>query len=354
MLYLTKWTIRKREGITLKILSIVVPCYNSAAYMDRCVQSLLLGGSDVEIILVDDGSKDKTPEKIDNYQARYPGIITAVHQENGGHGQAVNTGIEHATGHYVRVVDSDDWLDGKAFPKVMEFLRKSIEEDMQLDMLITNYMYDKQNVKHKKIMQYRKCVPTNCIFTWEDTHFPFGKYLLMHSVIYRTTLVRDEAKLKLPAHTFYVDNLYVFEPLQYVKNMYYLDVTLYHYFIGREDQSVNEKVMIGRIDQQIFVNKRMIDYYTDNVEMKSHIGKYMEKYIEVITSVSSILLIRDGSREALNKKKELWHYIKEKNPKLYHKLMRGALGMGLHLPGKLGRRAAVDVYRMARKIYGFN
>lgn len=67
MLYLTKWTIRKREGITLKILSIVVPCYNSAAYMDRCVQSLLLGGSDVEIILVDDGSKDKTPEKIDNY-----------------------------------------------------------------------------------------------------------------------------------------------------------------------------------------------------------------------------------------------------------------------------------------------
>ena len=102
----------------MKILSIVVPCYNSAAYMDRCVQSLLLGGSDVEIILVDDGSKDKTPEKIDNYQARYPGIITAVHQENGGHGQAVNTGIEHATGHYVRVVDSDDWLDGKAFPKV--------------------------------------------------------------------------------------------------------------------------------------------------------------------------------------------------------------------------------------------
>lgn len=176
----------------------------------------------------------------------------------------------------------------------------------------------------------------------------------MHSVIYRTKLVRDEAKLKLPAHTFYVDNLYVFEPLQYVKNMYYLDVTLYHYFIGREDQSVNEKVMIGRIDQQIFVNKRMIDYYTDNVEMKSHIDRYMEKYIEVITSVSSILLIRDGSREALNKKKELWHYIKEKNPKLYHKLMRGALGMGLHLPGKLGRRAAVDVYRMARKIYGFN
>ena len=212
----------------MKTLSIVVPCYNSAAYMDRCVQSLLLGGSDVEIILVDDGSKDKTPEKVDNYQARYSGIIKAVHQENGGHGQAVNTGIEHATGHYVRVVDSDDWLDGKAFPKVMEFLRKSIEEDMQLDMLITNYMYDKQNVKHKKIMQYRKCVPTNCIFTWEDTHFPFGKYLLMHSVIYRTTLVRDEAKLKLPAHTFYVDNLYVFEPLPYVKNMYYLDVTLYH------------------------------------------------------------------------------------------------------------------------------
>ena len=338
----------------MKVLSIVVPCYNSAAYMDRCIQSLLLGGEDVEIILVDDGSKDKTAEKIDAYANRYPTLVKAVHQENGGHGQAVNTGIRHASGYYVRVVDSDDWLDGKAFPKVVAFLKKSIEDEMNLDMFITNYMYDKQGVKHKKIMEYRKCIPKNKVFSWDETHFTLRKYLLMHSVTYRTDLVRDEAKLELPAHTFYVDNLYVFEPLQHVKRMYYMDVTLYHYFIGREDQSVNEKVMISRIEQQLFVNRRMVDYFANNVDLKTSVGKYMERYLEVITAVSSILLIREGSKASLEKKKALWHYIKEHDLKLYHKLMRGALGIGLHLPGRLGRRTAIDIYRLARKIYGFN
>ena len=331
-----------------------MPCYNSAAYMDRCVQSLLLGGSDVEIILVDDGSKDKTPEKVDNYQARYSGIIKAVHQENGGHGQAVNTGIEHATGHYVRVVDSDDWLDGKAFPKVMEFLRKSIEEDMQLDMLITNYMYDKQNVKHKKIMQYRKCVPTNCIFTWEDTHFPFGKYLLMHSVIYRTKLVRDEAKLKLPAHTFYVDNLFVYQPLPFVSTLYYLNVDLYRYFIGREDQSVNEKVMISRIDQQIKVNKMMIDC-CDVMQLKSRkLRNYMVKYLTMITTVSTVLLIKSGTEEHLQKKNELWAYLKQKNPELYKAVKHTTLGTFMEMDSIAGKKIITLGYSISQKLFGFN
>ena len=322
--------------------------------MDRCVQSLLLGGSDVEIILVDDGSKDKTPEKIDNYQARYPGIITAVHQENGGHGQAVNTGIEHATGHYVRVVDSDDWLDGKAFPKVMDFLRKSIEEDMQLDMLITNYMYDKQNVKHKKIMQYRKCVPTNCIFTWEDTHFPFGKYLLMHSVIYRTTLVRDEAKLKLPAHTFYVDNLYVFEPLQYVKNMYYLDVTLYHYFIGREGQSVQTDVMIKRVDQLRLVNRLMTEATPERGTVPEGLYRYMIHFLAIESCVTSTFLILSRDPANYVKKTELWDAIDAYSPAIGKDVRSQLMSRALNLPGKTGRWIVRNGYLIAERIVGFN
>lgn len=81
----------------------------------------------------------------------------------------------------------------------------------------------------------------------------------MHSVIFRTKLLKD-CGLKLPEHTFYVDNIFVFEPLPYVKKMYYMDVNFYRYYIGRADQSVNEQVMIGRIDQQLKVNKIMVDY----------------------------------------------------------------------------------------------
>ena len=95
-----------------KLITFAVPCYNSAAYMDHCVETLLQGGDDIEIILVDDGStKDDTPAICDRYQAEYPDIVRAIHQENGGHGEGVNQGLRHAQGMYYKVVDSDDWLD---------------------------------------------------------------------------------------------------------------------------------------------------------------------------------------------------------------------------------------------------
>ena len=117
-----------------------------------------------------------------------------------------------------------------------------------------------------------------------------------------------------------MDNLYVFEPLPYVKNMYYLDVNFYRYYIGRQDQSVNETVMISRIDQQIRVTKLMIDYL---VGRKSELVKnrrlyqYMRNYLEIIMTVSSVLLIRSGTTEHLEKKKELWEYLKGKDKRLY-------------------------------------
>ena len=108
----------------MKLLSIAVPCYNSEGYMRNCIESLLPGGDEVEIIIVDDGStKDRTAEIADEYAAKYPGIVKAVHQENGGHGQAVNTGLKHATGLYFKVVDSDDWLDKENYPKVLDKCR---------------------------------------------------------------------------------------------------------------------------------------------------------------------------------------------------------------------------------------
>ena len=124
---------------------------------------------------------------------------------------------------------------------------------------MSNYVYEKQGVKRKTVIHYRHTIPVEQIFTWDDVkRFPLSQYILMHSVIYRTSLLH-ECRLCLPEHTFYVDNLYVFKPLPYVKTIYYLDVNFYRYFIGRDDQSVNEANMIKRIDQQ-FVTKAMIDY----------------------------------------------------------------------------------------------
>ncbi len=112
----------------MKLLSVAIPCYNSADYMEHAVETLLTGGEDMEIIIVDDGSKDETAVIADKLAARYPTMIKAIHQENGGHGQAVNTGLAAATGIYFKVVDSDDWVDTDALEKVLELLRSVVEE----------------------------------------------------------------------------------------------------------------------------------------------------------------------------------------------------------------------------------
>lgn len=325
--------------------------------MSKCVESLLAGGADVEILIVDDGSTDKTGSIADEYEAKYPGIVKALHQENGGHGAAVNTGLKNASGLYFKVVDSDDWVKESAYRKILQTLRDAAGANPVLDMLISNFVYEKEGEKKHKVMKYHHALPKDRMFTWDEVkHFHKGQYILMHSVIFRTKLLK-ECGLRLPEHTFYVDNLFVFEPLPYVKTMYYLDVNFYRYYIGREGQSVNEQIMISRIDQQICVNKMMLDYL---IQKKAEIYKqrkmriYMVNYLEIITVISSILLIRADTEESLAKKKELWDTIRQKDILLYIRLRYGIMGNSMNLPGKGGRKISVEGYKLCQRFFKFN
>lgn len=338
----------------MKILSIVVPCYNSQEYMRKCIDSLLVGGEDIEILVINDGSCDSTGEIADEYARLYPTIVKAVHQENGGHGEAVNTGLKNASGLYFKVVDSDDWVNEEAYNKILEVLKSVIGGPQILDMLISNFVYEKQGAKRKKVMSYRTAFPKDTIFTWDKVrYFLKGQYILMHSVIYRTKLL-IECGLVLPKHTFYVDNLFVYQPLPYVHTMYYLDVNFYRYYIGREDQSVNEAVMIKRIDQQIRVNKLMIDSFDFKKITSKKLRKYMISYLDIIMTVSSIMLIRSGTEENYEKKLELWRYLKKSDHALFYKIRFGLLGRTMNLPGKSGRSVSVAAYKLTRKFFGFN
>lgn len=341
----------------MKLLSFTVPCYNSAAYMEKCIESLLAGGEDVEILIVDDGSTDDTAEIADRYQEQYPTVVKAIHKTNGGHGSAVNTGMEYASGLYFKVVDSDDWVKYEAYMEILKVLRNLAGGEKVLDMLISNFVYEKVGENRHKVMRYKHTLVQEELFTWDDIkHFRKGQYILMHSVIFRTKLLR-ECGLKLPEHTFYVDNLYVFEPLIHVRNMYYLDVNFYRYYIGRTDQSVNEDIMIGRIDQQIKVNKMMVDYMVEHknkIAANKKLSQYMLSYLDIITTVSSILLIRSNTEENLEKKKELWEYIKKKDWFLHRKLRFGLLGQFTNLPGKSGRLLSVEGYKICRRFFNFN
>lgn len=338
----------------MKILTITVPCYNSTEYMDRCIRSLLVGGDDVEILIIDDGStKDDTYEVAKKYEEAYPGIVRAIHQENRGHGGAVNTGIENATGKYFKVVDSDDKVATLAFSKVLEHL-KGLESEGGVDMFLSNYIYDKEGAKKKALMRYQHVMPEGRIFTWEESK-KLGptQYVLMHSIIYRTELLR-ECGLKLPEHTFYVDNLYAFIPIPYVKRMYYLNENLYLYYIGREDQSVHESVMINRLDQQLAVNREMIEVMSENEHLTGRQKDFMIHSLSIIMTVSSIMCLRAGTPERLKDKDELWDLLKEKCPNEYLRIRWFITGAAMNTHTRLGHALTIGAYKLTQKRFGFN
>nr|MBR4280496.1 glycosyltransferase family 2 protein [Clostridia bacterium] len=336
----------------MKLLSVAVPCYNSAAYMRHCIDTLLTGGDEIEILIVNDGSfKDDTAAIADEYEAKYPGTCKAVHKENGGHGDACMFGLRAATGLYFKVVDSDDWVDEEALQKVLAAIRAN---QGKVDLFVANYVYEKEGAAHKHVVRYGNALSPERILTWDEVgNFQVGQYMLMHSLIYRRQLLLDSG-LELPKKTFYVDNLYAYHPLTLVKTIYYLDVDLYRYFIGRSDQSVNESVMISRIEQNIRVNKLMLDVYAKaNIENRKK-RNYMLKFLEIVICVSSILLVKGGSDEQLARKEQLWQEIKAEYPAVYKELRHRPLGIALHLPGKFGRQIMLWGYAISQRIFGFN
>lgn len=133
-----------------------------------------------------------------------------------------------------------------------------------------------------------------------------------------------------------------------------MDVNFYRYYIGREGQSVQEQVMIGRIDQQLKVTKLIIDD-CDVWKLKNKkLRNYMISYVEIMMTVSSILAIRSKTEENLAKKKELWQYLKAKDVRLYHRIRRSVMGNTMNLPGKGGRKISVAAYKIAQMVVGFN
>lgn len=342
-----------------KTITFGIPCYNSAAYMDKCIQSILEGSDyadDVQIVIVDDGSaKDDTPAKADEWQRRYPNIVKAVHQENGGHGVAVMKAVANADGVYFKNIDSDDWADADALKALLAKLREFIAADEQVDLVLTNYVYEHVEDNTRNAVNYRRQLPVGRVFGWNEIgHFKMWKYLLMHALTYRTETLR-RANLQMPPHTFYVDNIYAYVPFPLCHSLYYLDVDLYRYFIGREDQSVNEANMIKRVDQQLRVTRIMmnaVDVYALPPE-QNKLRAYMLNYFSMMMAISSIFLTLDGSKEALAKRKQLWDDLKAHDGHLYRRC-RFSVAEGCNLPGWLGSKISIGGYRIAQKLFKFN
>ena len=323
---------------------------------ERCVESLIASkrNDDIEVLIVDDGSSDGTLEMAKTFEARNPGIVRAIHQENKGHGGAVNTGIAAASGMYVKVVDADDWVGPESLEQVMAVLRGEVDKDEPLDMLVTNYVYDKVGKRNKHVVNFRHAMEPGKRLTWDDLgHFGLTEYILMHALIYRTAVVR-ESKMQLPEHTFYVDFIYAYQPFPWVKSLQYVDTPFYHYFIGRDGQSVQTDVMIRRVDQLRLVNQCMVRATPERGTVPDGLYRYMIHFLAIESSVASVFMILSREPENYEKKKAMWADIEAYSPTIYKDVRKKAMSRALNLHGSLGRFVIRKGYFVAEHVVGFN
>lgn len=300
----------------MKLLTVIVPVYNTEKYIKRCLDSLDNKeiNDKLEVLVVSDGSKDNAINIAKEYSKRLPDTFKIIEKENGGHGSTINKGLELATGKYFRVLDSDDWVDNVNF---VEFVKRL--EDQDADLVVTDYSKEFIYEGKSEEIVYKNLEPNKkYIFDKFDLNILNGEYFVMATSTYKTEVLR-KSNLKLMEKTFYVDMQYNVVPIPYVNSFVYFDLDIYRYFIGRLDQSVNTASFVKNHLNHDKVVKYLIDYYsnlTDISDTKKEYIKIILKYI-LFTHYSIYCIYFKKKRQGYKLVKEFDRYLYNKNKELY-------------------------------------
>lgn len=295
-----------------KILAIGIPSYNGEPYLDRCIPTFIDKELEdkIEVFIVNDGSKDKTKEIAEEYAKKYPKIIKVINKENGGHGSAVNAALYASNAKYYKVVDCDDWVDTKELIELVKFLETTDVDIVsnaynQVNMM-TGYseLINNYNVEYGKKYKLEE-------LNVEDI------YLSIHSITYKADLLKKH-NIKLQEKTFYVDVEYQLLPMQYVKNIVFLNNCVYKYMVGNVNQSVNIENFVKRYDDHNRVVRRIIEFLKDaklTETQDKYIYSIMEKVIYTHYALSSIYDndINRGRTRSI----EFDNYLRINNKRLY-------------------------------------
>ncbi len=310
------------------LLSFVVPSFNAEKYLDKVIPSLLVGGNDIEIIIVNDGSKDKTLEKANQYKEKCPDIVKVIDKENGGHGSTINEAIKVAQGLYFKCVDADDWLDKDALLKLLAKIKYHHSVNNLPDLYLTNFVYENVSSNQSHVFSLMDYFPKDeSVIGWDKVkNFKCKDFFMMHSLVYRLDILK-RCKLHLLEHTFYVDNIFVYEPLYFVKSICYLNIDLYRYYIGRIDQSVSVSSMDKNYAHQFRVFKETMLYYSLD-DLKKLNKNHFKHMIHALFSIFVLTTYYSTIGDTKKKRKELNELLiefKTKNKDLYRFLTRKTL-----------------------------
>jgi len=320
--------------------------------MEACVESLVKGGERVEVIVIDDGSKDNTGAIADALAEKYPSIVRVIHQPNGGHGEGINAGLREAKGRFFKVVDSDDKV-GECFPRFLDALEGGA---YNADLVVTNYVYTYSDERKDQCIHYRRTFDADVLMDWEDTR-PFGlkQYVTLHSSTFRTEVMRKSG-MNLPKHVSYEDNVMICNVLPYTEKVYYVDCDLYLYTIGREGQSMSDEAMTKKYKHQILAASLSFEScHLDDIKQKSkRLYDLMCHEFFMLFGGACVFARKSKTVDGYNDLVEMWNRAYAFDKKYAQKFRKRTILRFANIKGVGGQRLIRVAYKFAHHLVKFN
>ena len=315
-----------------KVLTITVPSYNVEKFLENTLNSFVDERvlNDIEVLIIDDGSKDNTAKIGKQYEEKYPGTFRVISKENGGHGSTINRGIQEATGKYFKVVDGDDWVDEDGFAELIHRLK-----DCDIDYVFTNYYEVNDGTG--------ELTPVTFSGIEKEKELLFEKIanetrISMHALVIKTEILKKN-EIRLDEQCFYVDVEYILYPIPYVNSVIYFDIYVYMYRLAQMNQSVSilgyQKHMQNHIDVILHVLDNINEYkkQSDYNQIKA---VYMSRRIaDMINNQVDIFISFPLSDKDMKRKfEEFDRAVKQRSAYVYEK--SGELSYVLRLLRKTG------------------
>lgn len=327
----------------MKLITIAIPAYNMEKYLSRCLNSLLDKTiiDFIEIIIINDGSKDNTITIANDYKSKYSECIKVIDKENGGWGSGINAAIRNANGKYFKILDADDWFDSENFVTFISELSK-----LNVDLILTPYVLDFIHKGKKKKIQFKN-VEYNNIYTKSSLGgLNWGhKWFELPTITYRTEILKKN-NITI-SECFYSDIEYDYLPLKYINSFIFCNLEIYHYYIGREGQSVSPEGVTKHYNDHLYICKKLLSYYNNinNVSDLQYITILKRIVIEkTIQNYIALMKFYIDRKKYIPLLYEFDNYIKEYNLELYKEVGENCRLYGLK-PIKLWRKFDYNIYR---------
>lgn len=244
----------------MKLLSIAIASYNMESFLDKCLESLTdpMIPDTLEVLVINDGSKDRTLEIANVYQKMFPNIIKVINKANGNYGTCINKALEIATGKYFRPVDADDWVNS---PDLIKLLKKL--ESCEADLVITGF----SKITKGKTVQLRPVsIKADTIYEAKSCDFSerlLENFISMHNMTFKTSILK-EIELHLSEGISFTDTQYCMMPICRIETIIYYDLNIYQYNMGRDGQSMQKSVLAKSIKAFYKLSTLLSEYYISN------------------------------------------------------------------------------------------